>query len=269
MRLLTIEKLNILLVEPSHTQQRIISGHLSELGATSIDVKGTGSEALTLMKQYQPDVVISSMHLSDMTGTELLQNMRNDDELTDVPFLLISSETNVRYLEPLRQAGVIAILPKPYDLNQLHRALTAILDFLEPELDQALEDYNLDEIRILLVDDSSTSRRFISRILNNLGITNIQEAENGKEGLTLIENEYFDLVITDYNMPEMNGHEFTAFVRKSSNQPGIPIIMITSVSDENRLAAVEQLGVSAIYDKPFEAATIMRLIKSTILDGNI
>lgn len=263
----TIENLNILLVEPSPTQHRIISGHLNELGVTAIDIKSTGEEALTLMKQYHPDVVVSSMHLSDMTGTDLLHNIRTTESLIDLPFVLISSETNVHYLEPLRQAGVIAILPKPYELKQLQRALISILDFIEPEPDNDLENANLDTLRVLLVDDSSTSRRFIKRMLNNLGIVNIQEAKNGKEGLLLIENEYFDFILTDYNMPEMDGHDFTAHVRQSSNQPSIPIVMITSVSDENRLAAVEQLGVAAICDKPFETATIKRLIKSMIFDG--
>ncbi|VAW86079.1 Chemotaxis regulator - transmits chemoreceptor signals to flagellar motor components CheY [hydrothermal vent metagenome] len=266
MRTLTIEKLNILLVEPSSTQQRIISEHLNELGVTSIDIKSTGEEALTLMKQYHPDVVISAMHLPDMTGTDLLHNIRTIESLIDIPFVLISSETNVRYLEPLRQAGVIAILPKPYELKQLHHALISILDFIEPEPDHELEDASLDTLRILVVDDSVTSRRFIRRILTNLGIVNIQEAENGKEGLSLIESEYFDFILTDYNMPEMDGHDFTAHVRQSSNQPSIPIVMITSESNKSRLAAIEQLGVSAICDKPFEADTIKILLKSMLLD---
>ncbi len=267
MRTLTIENLNLLLVEPSSTQQRIISEHLNELGVAAIDIKSTGEEALTLMKQYHPDVVVSSMHLSDMTGTDLLHTIRTTESLIDIPFVLISSETNAHYLEPLRQEGVIAILPKPYELKQLHRALMSILDFIEPELDYDLEDANLNTLRVLLVDDSTTSRRFIRRILNNLGIVNIQEAENGKEGLLLIKNEYFDFILTDYNMPEMDGHDFTAHVRQSSNQPSIPIVMITSVSDENRLAAVEQLGVTAICDKPFETTSIKRLIKSMMFDA--
>jgi len=264
--LLTIETLNILLVEPSSTQQRIISEHLNELAVTAIDIKSTGEEALTLMKRYHPDVVVSAMHLPDMTGTDLLHSIRTTDPLTDIPFVLISSETNVRYLEPLRQAGVIAILPKPYELKQLHRALISILDFIEPEPDPELEDANLDALRVLIVDDSATSRHFIRRTLTNLGIVNIQEAENGKEGLSLIENEYFDFILTDYNMPEMDGHDFTAHVRQSSNQSSIPIIMITSESDKNRLAAIEQLGVSAICNKPFEANTIKRLIKSMLFN---
>jgi len=266
MRALTIENLNILLVEPSSTQQRIISEHLNELGVIAIDIKSTGEDALTLMKQYQPDVVVSSMHLSDMTGTDLLRNIRTTENLIDIPFVLISSETSVYYLEPLRQEGVIAILPKPYERKQLHRALISILDFIESEPDHELEDANLDTLRVLLVDDSITSRRFIRRILNNLGIVNIQEAENGKEGLLLVKSEHFDFILTDYNMPEMDGYDFTSHVRQSSNQPSIPIVMITSLSDENRLAAVKQLGVTAICDKPFETASIKRLIKSMIFD---
>jgi two-component system chemotaxis response regulator CheY len=259
MRSLTLHDLTILLVEPSATQKRIITSHLEELGVTNIDSAENARDALERMTQITPDLVISAMHLPDMTGTELLQTMRSDSTLLEVPYMLISSETDVRYLEPMRQAGVVAILPKPYDQAQLKKALFATLDFLEPDTSD-MEDFSVALIKVLIVDDSYTSRHQIKRVLNKLGIEQITEAENGRQGADLIQSEYFDLVVTDYYMPEMDGEQFTQFVREKSNQPGIPILMITSEQDNSRLASVQQSGISALCDKPFEPEAIKNIV---------
>ncbi len=264
MRTITIDQLTILLVEPSSTQQRIISAHLRELGVINIDCAQTGKSALERMKQFEPDLVISSMHLSDMTGTELVQTMKQNPSLASIPYMLISSETHVRYLTPLRQAGVIAILPKPYALQQLNQALFTTVDFLEPDTED-LEDQPIEELRVLIVDDSPTSRHHVRRVLESFGVKEIVEAENGKRGIEFIENDYFDLVVTDYNMPEMDGKEFTEHIRQNSRQASVPILMITSEPDMRRLAAVQQSGISAICDKPFEPETIKRTLKTAVL----
>ncbi|TPW18362.1 MAG: two-component system chemotaxis family response regulator CheY [Halothiobacillaceae bacterium] len=261
---LTIDRLVVLLVEPSPTQHKIITGHLHALGIRHIDWTQTAQDTLERLRQCSPDLIISAMHLPDMPGSELLQTIRESSALLDIPFILISSETGVRYLNPMRQAGVTAILPKPYQLDQLKKALYTTIDFLDPEVSD-FDEEALSNIKVLLVDDSLTSRHQIKRLLNNMGIADITEAANGKEGVETIETHYFDLVITDYNMPEMDGRELIEHIRNTSKQPGVPILMITSESDQSRLAAVEQSGVSAICDKPFEPDIIKRILKTAVL----
>jgi two-component system chemotaxis response regulator CheY len=69
-----------------------------------------------------------------------------------------------------------------------------------------------------------------------------------------------DLIVTDYNMPEMDGREFVEYVRTRSWQQEVPILMVTSESSESRLAAVQEAGVSGICDKPFETALLQQLL---------
>jgi len=256
---LIIDDLYILLVEPSLTQRKYISNYLTELGITSVDFAENAADAFEAMVQVTPDLVISAMHLPDMTGTDLLLKMRETEELVSIPYMLISSETHYRYLEPIRQAGVIAILPKPFELDQLCAALHSTVNYISPE---ALndEEVNPEDIVVLLADDSKLARKHISRVLRNMGLVNIMEAENGLEGIELMDNHVFDLIVTDYNMPEMDGKEFSQYIREQSDQPDVPIIMVTSVSDSSRLAMVENVGVSAICDKPFDAAEVRNLI---------
>lgn len=263
MKSIQVSQLFVMIVEPSGTQQRIVSGWLQDLGIRQISLVGDGEEALAQMRTAAPDLIISAMHLPGMTGTDLIQHMRNDSDLADIPFMLVSSETSYRYLDPLRQAGVIAILPKPFTAEQLHKSLYATLDFLEPNRLQ-LGTRTPDELRILLVDDMHTSRRFIRQVLEKMGIEQVREAENGLQARKLVDREYFDLIITDYYMPEMDGGELINYIRNESSQGGVPILMVTSASDRSRLAGIDQSGVAAVFDKPFEVDTLRRIIEQTL-----
>lgn len=257
---LSIKQLDVLLVEPSSTQRHIVEDFLLKLGATGTRHAETAQQALESMRGHQPDLVISSMHLPDSTGTELVQTMRNEEQLLDIAFMLISSETHIRYLEPLRQAGIIAILPKPFTLEQLRTSLLSTLDFLEPEqLD--LEQFAAEELRILIVDDSFTSRRIIRQMMVRMGIEHFSEAENGRQAVEMIEQEFFDLIVTDYNMPEMDGEELSQYIRNHSTQQSVPVLMVTSETDHNRLAGIAQSGVSAVFDKPFTIDTLRDTIQ--------
>ena len=246
-------------MEDGSTQQRIIVNHLNGFGVMAIDRVATGTAALEALNPDLHDLIISAMHLQDMTGTELVQNMRMDERLREIPFMLVSSETHFRYLEPIRQAGVIAILPKPYDIEQLRRALYSTVHYLDPT---ALDTRQIEaeDLNVLVVDDSFTARNHIKRVLSNMGIQRITEAKNGKEAVSILADRFFDLIVTDYNMPEMDGKQLVEYIRSKSNQTSIPVLMVSSESDNSRLAAVQQAGVSAICDKPFEPETVRELL---------
>jgi two-component system chemotaxis response regulator CheY len=93
-----------------------------------------------------------------------------------------------------------------------------------------------------------------------MGIEHIVEAENGKAAVTELADTMFDLVLTDYNMPEMDGRALVEYIRTQSWQTEVPILMLTSENNQGRLAAVEKAGVSAICDKPFDQGNIRNLI---------
>jgi len=98
-------------------------------------------------------------------------------------------------------------------------------------------------------------------VLNNMGICDITTANNGIEAVDRIESAFFDLIVTDYNMPEMDGETLTRFIREQSSQRSIPILMVTSEGDQNRLSAVQQAGVSGICDKPFDVVSVRQMIR--------
>ncbi len=254
-----LNSLYVLLVEPSRSQRRIVLQQFEDLGIQQYDTVDTGEEALVKIDTEQPDLVISALFLDDMTGCDLVLEMRDNPVSVDIPFMLISSETSFRELDPVKQAGASAVLPKPFAADDLKRAINLIMDWENPDAVELDAD-----LRILLVDDSKLARRLITRTLGNMGLSNITEAEDGRAALPLIQQQEFDLVITDYNMPHMDGQELVWFIRNKSNQPKVPVMMVTTEGDESKLAAVQSQGVAAIIDKPFDAAAVKNLIETVV-----
>lgn len=97
-----------------------------------------------------------------------------------------------------------------------------------------------------------------------MGMENITLARDGLEAVKVLEDALFDIVITDFNMPEMDGERLTSYIRNRSNQSSIPILMVTSEENEARLDSVMKSGVSAICDKPFNASHVKNLLSQLL-----
>ncbi|MFC3120811.1 response regulator [Agaribacter flavus] len=266
MHKLDITDLHILLVEPSDTQAKIISKLLKSADVNSVDIVKNVTQAKHEIAKHAADVIVSAMYLSDGTGLDILQHLKADDSANSIPFMLVSSETSISKLEQFKQSGVAAILPKPFEPIHLERGLNASLQLMNTE-ELDLESFDIEEVRVLLVDDSKLARNHIKRVLQNMGIQRITEAENGAHALTYLKDLEFDLVVTDYNMPEMDGRELSEFVRFNPATTHIPIIMVTSENTQSaHMSNIQQTGVNALCDKPFESDEV-RAILSRLLDN--
>lgn len=252
--------LQILLVEPSPMQARVIEQALLRIGVGKVEVAASGGEALMIMRDRAPSCVISAMYLPDMTGTELVFAMREDAALEWLPFILVSSETRPQVLAPVRQSGACGILPKPFSDEQLRRAIGATLEVLQEDESLSELGVEVERLKVLIVDDSKSSRGFIRRVLESVGVHECFEAGNGVDGLAILQEQMVDLIITDYHMPQMDGRDFIEHVRHEGWQREVPILMVTSEADQGRLAAVEDAGVSGIFDKPFDPASVKAML---------
>lgn len=262
-----ISELFVLVVEPSAVQRRIIKDSLAKAGVSTIREAGTAAEALASMLQDPPDLLISSMYLEDMSGADLLAAVRADEFIRDTAFILISTETRFQRLDPVKQGGATAILPKPYTDAQMMTALRTSLLSIDTSQDAAITEIDMELLNVLLVDDSATSRKFIRNVLTNLGLQNFTEAEDGQDAINKLSEDFFDLVVTDYNMPHINGQELTEYIRTQSGQSSVPVLMVTSEANEGRLSGIQQSGVSALCDKPFSVDQIKQLLLNLLSEG--
>ena len=264
--MIELQNLYICLVEPSSVQANIIANELGEIGISQIGRVTNGAEAISALEENSvPDVVMSALYLPDMTGTDLIFAIRQQSSHSNTPFVLISSETDPRNLEGVRQAGTIAILPKPFSKVQLLRSLQNTLDFLNAEEErEEFADLKLSDLKVLIVDDSKLARRHVKTVLERIGFENFIEVPDGREAISLLGNTLVDLVVTDYNMPDVDGLALVDFIRNKSIQSSVPILMVSSMHDEGRLAAVMDAGVSAICDKPFETNLVRKLVRQFV-----
>ena len=115
---------------------------------------------------------------------------------------------------------------------------------------------------ILVVDDFSTMRRIVKKLLKDLGFTNIQEADDGKTALPMLKTGNFDFLITDWNMPGMPGIELLKALRADEALKGLPVLMVTAEAKREQVVEAAQAGINGYVVKPFTASTLEEQISN-------
>lgn len=111
-------------------------------------------------------------------------------------------------------------------------------------------------IKILVVDDFSTMRRIIKNLLRDLGFVNADEADDGLTALPMLQAGSYDLLITDWNMPGMQGIDLLRAVRADPKLSAMPVMMVTAEQKKAQIIEAAQAGVNGYIVKPFTAATL-------------
>jgi len=121
-------------------------------------------------------------------------------------------------------------------------------------------------LNILVVDDSHSMRKFIIKAIEASGVDCglIIEAPNGREALKKLEEHWIDIILTDINMPEMNGIEFIKKIRESEVHKKLPIVVITTERSISIMKEVEDLGIEGYMKKPFTPEEIRKTLTSLI-----
>jgi two-component system, chemotaxis family, chemotaxis protein CheY len=116
----------------------------------------------------------------------------------------------------------------------------------------------MSEIRTLIVDDSSVMRKIVERTLRQAGLSlmAVYEAGSGTEGLELLKAKQVDLILSDINMPVMDGLEFLRQIRAQNLAPGVPVVMITTESSEEHVKQAILAGAQGYIRKPFTAEQV-------------
>ena len=111
-------------------------------------------------------------------------------------------------------------------------------------------------MKILIVDDFSTMRRIIKNLLRDLGFQNTAEADDGTTALPMLQGGTFDLLITDWNMPGMQGIDLLKHVRADQKLATLPVLMVTAEQKREQIVEAAQAGVNGYVVKPFTAQTL-------------
>lgn len=116
-------------------------------------------------------------------------------------------------------------------------------------------------MKILIVDDFSTMRRIIKNLLRDLGFNNTVEADDGNTALPILKSGGVDFLITDWNMPNMQGIELLRAVRSDINLKSLPVLLVTAEAKREQIVEAAEAGVNGYIIKPFTAATLKEKIE--------
>ncbi len=116
-------------------------------------------------------------------------------------------------------------------------------------------------MKILIVDDFSTMRRIIKNLLRDLGFNNTSEADDGNTALPMLQSGDFDFLVTDWNMPGMEGIDLLKAVRADEKLANLPVLLVTAEAKKEQIVEAAQAGVNGYVVKPFNAATLKEKIE--------
>ncbi len=251
--------ITVLIVEPSRVQASIIKGYLQEHALTVVGTATNGNDAIEAVRKLRPRVVVAAMHLADRNGVELAQQIRSEFQTHAPGFLLITSETDGESAS-LSQLNRVLTLPKPFTAKQMIDALNLVTGASTPLPTTGKK--KRDKLRVLIVDDSTPARMHVRAVLQSLGFSQFLECPDGAHAIAVAAREICDLIVTDYNMPLMDGRALVSYLKQNPATAAIPIVMVTTESDSRVLDPVRKLGVEAIIEKAFPASIVGPLLDS-------
>ena len=112
------------------------------------------------------------------------------------------------------------------------------------------------DLKFLVVDDFSTMRRIVRGLLKEMGCNNVEEAEDGVAALQLLKGNRFDFIVSDINMPNMNGFDLLKAIKADENLKRIPVLMVTAEARKEDILLAAQSGAAGYVVKPFTKATL-------------
>jgi len=262
-------QITVLIVEPSRVQASIIRNYLQEQSLVVVETATNGTDAIELVRSLRPRAVVSTMYLSDMSGVDLAQQIRSEIKTNAPGFVLITSETDDGESASLSKLNRVLMLPKPFNASQIKEALNLVTGAprLQPHAgdsrganQNAAEARGRSYLRVLVVDDSTTARIQVRTVLQGLGFTQFLEVPDGAHAIAVAARESCDLIVTDYNMPLMDGRALVSYLKHNPATAAIPIIMVTTETEPRVLDPVRKLGVAAIVEKAFPANVVGPLL---------
>lgn len=260
-----VSPMTVLIVEPSRVQSAIIKSYFQSSLFSVVGTVPNGTAAIEAVRTLRPRVVVSAMHLSDFSGVHLAQQIREEFQVNTPGFVLITSEADDGESVTLNTPNRVLLLHKPFTAGQMLQAINQVTGasmLLQTTGDNrtALRPNDRSQLRVLIADDSSTARINVRTVLQGLGFTQFLEVPDGAHAIAVAAQEKCDLIVTDYNMPLMDGRALVSYLKQNLATASIPIMMVTTETEPRVLDPVRQLGVVAIFPKAFPASDVGPLL---------
>jgi signal transduction histidine kinase/DNA-binding response OmpR family regulator len=269
----------VLIVDDNATNRRILQEVLSGWKMLPTTV-ASGAAALASLKMAQQtgkpfQLVLLDYQMPEMDGLAVFKHIKADAELAQTPVILLTSATQHGLASHCQQSGMAGCLTKPILQRELLEGISVVFnkfDFKKQKAEvqeppQKVVEKNQPILQILLAEDNKVNQALAIKMLEKRGYK-VTVAVDGRQAVAAYEEESFDLILMDVQMPEMNGFEATAQIRlqeKGSNRH-IPIIAMTARAMKEDKEECLAAGMDAYVSKPFRIDELIEVIKSLIPD---
>jgi HAMP domain-containing protein/CheY-like chemotaxis protein/signal transduction histidine kinase len=263
-------KKKLLLVEDNPAEQLSIT-NLLDHDDIEIETASTGREALDAMRSDPADCVVLDLKLPDISGFDVLQEMRNDSQLSDIPVVVftgreLSAEEDMQLHTMARSIVVKGVESPERLLDETSLFLHRVVTDLPPEMQRMLDrlnssDEDLAGRTVLLVDDDARNIFALSSVLERRGMR-VLTATTGKEAIQLVESTpSLALVLMDIMMPEMDGYQTIHTIRQNPKFRRLPIVALTAKAMKGDREKCLEAGASDYLAKPVNTEQLLSALR--------
>jgi two-component system sensor histidine kinase/response regulator len=270
---ITLKDLRVLVIDDNTTNRKMLQQTLLGFGCQP-EMAENGRAGLNHLNMATGDnafqLVLLDVQMPDMSGLEVLREIRYTPALQALPVIMLTSVDNLGYITNHQRLGWSAYLTKPIKQSQLHSVIQDVIGLTVAETKPAeaappansapFQKTEPPAWHILLVEDNQINSRLAQILLKNAGYR-VSHAENGKAALEQLTRSAFDLILMDVQMPEMDGLEATSIIRKNQRWQHLPVIAMTAHAmkgDRERFLAV---GMDDYVSKPIRREELLAAIE--------
>jgi len=236
-----LRSLNVLVIDDSAESRTLLQKVLQSFGFT-VGVASSGEEALELLNSPEDeeriyDLIIMDWLMPSMSGTEACKHIREDLKL-ELPIIMLSAVGCESELEQDDIARINGFLNKPFNASSLFDSIMDVFGKVKSKrwkeekgivTNASVYRKRVRGLHILLAEDNPSNQEVARAILERAGVL-VQIANNGKEALEAVQYHFFDAVLMDINMPQMDGYEATEIIRKNPEFDSMPIIAYSAIA---------------------------------------
>jgi len=253
-------KLSILIVDDSISMCSMMRSALVESGFKKVNAVNSARKALAMLKSTHIDLVLCDWNMPEMSGIDLLTEVRKYPKFINVRFIMVTGSNIAGSVKTALAYGVSDFIAKPFSPEILLSKIQAL-----PVSEAVVINEDFKMLKILLVEDSLSTRALIKSLLLSLGVSNVQETDSAEDAQDwLKQGNLVDIVLCDWNMSDISGLDFLKWLRMKGATKHIPFVMITSENKQDKIDHAIAAGVDEYLIKPFRISELSNKISRLV-----
>jgi response regulator RpfG family c-di-GMP phosphodiesterase len=248
--------LKILVLEEGKIAAKALQSELASIAGASVSIVSAADQALENAAKDPPDVMILRFDPHGMNGPEICKRLKKRDVTREIPVIFIAENDKWESQKEAFESGAADYVVTPFPRGKLAEKVKKLLG------KGTAEEANIWPQTILVAEDSDTIRKLVVGILKKQG-HNVVEAADGLVAWSILQQRRdIDLIISDINMPNMNGHQLCRMVRGMEEHEFVPFIVVSSIADKDDIAKILNSGADDYLIKPFATEEFLARLKA-------